>query len=469
MSPPGLVGRLVDVADALRRKSALASRERWPRERIAALQQERLTRLVEHASRHSPFYRDLYGGPLAGRAVRLDELPVVTKKAMMAEFDRFTTDRRLRAAELRVHLAAAQGDELHLGEYRVMVSGGSSGLRGIFVYDRDGWRTVLASAARISDLVGVRPTLPRTRTAFIGAPGAGYMGHRIGTSLRHGPFRMLRLPATAPTAELVAALQEFQPDVLTAYPSVAALVAQEQLAGRLRIAPRRVVTSSEERTDEMTEVIRAAWGVEPFNCLALTETGIAGVDCPLHRGIHLFEDLAVFEVVDADHRPVPPGSPGSKVLVTNLYNRVQPLIRFEVTDALTVTEEPCACGRTLRRVTAIHGRSDDVLRFPGRSGDWISVPPVHLRGAVAGIAGIAQFQILHDSEGLDVRIVPLGGAATVRLEEVEAVLRQRLQALGVEAPPVRATAVDELPRDPTSGKLKLVQSRKAAAAASPSP
>lgn len=67
----------------------------------------------------------------------------------------------------------------------------------------------------------------------------------------------------------------FQPDALNAYPSVAAQLAREQLAGRLRIAPGRISTSSERRTPEMTDLIRAAWGIEPFDCLGLTETGIA--------------------------------------------------------------------------------------------------------------------------------------------------------------------------------------------------
>src|SRR5262249_659217 len=156
-------------------------------------------------------------------------------------------------------------------------------------------------------------------------------------------------------------LNRHQPEVLSGYPSALALLAGEQLEGRLRITPTVVATTSEVRTPEMTARIRDAWRVEPFNCLGLTETGISATDCPEHSGLHLDEDACLFEVVDERNRPVPPGRQGEKVLVTNLDNRTQPFVRFEVTDLMTVSDDPCACGRTFRRITALEGRSDDVL------------------------------------------------------------------------------------------------------------
>jgi len=339
---------LADVKRAMGIAAAATEREFWPRERIDAFQRERLGDLVVHASAASPFYRELYGGPIDRRDVRLESLPVVTKTMMMDGLDRFFTDPRLGREALENHLAAiGPRDELMLGEYRVMASSGSSGRKGIYVYDRAAWSECAAGAMRSSSMMGVRPRFPRRRRmAQVAAPDAKHMTARGAASMKIGLFDSIILSAAQPIPTLVAALQRHQPDFLAGYPSVVALLAVEQLEGRLRIAPEVVCTSSEVRTAEMTERMRAAWGIEPFNMLGLTETGVTANECAEHAGLHVFEDACIYEVVDEQNRPVPPGRQGDKVLVTNLYSRTQPFIRFEVTDLVTVTDDPCPCGRS---------------------------------------------------------------------------------------------------------------------------
>ena len=81
-----------------------------------------------------------------------------------------------------------------------------------------------------------------------------------------------------------------------------------------------------------------------------------GGSCSAGRGMHLSDDLFVIEPVDGQGDPVPPGERAAKVYVTNLYNRVQPLIRYELTDEITVLDGPCPCGVTLLRIDDIQGR-----------------------------------------------------------------------------------------------------------------
>jgi hypothetical protein len=178
-----------------------------------------------------------------------------------------------------------------------------------------------------------------------------------------GLHRVLALPVTLPLPQLVEALNQFQPTYLNVYPSVAMWLADEQQAGRLRLSPQMLVTAAELRTPEMTGRLADAFGVRPFNFYGCTE-GLFGSECEHHQGIHLFEDTTLVENVDADGQPVAAGQPGARLLVTNLYNLVQPLLRLEVTDVVTLDPDPCPCGRTLVRVSAIHGRSDDILSQP---------------------------------------------------------------------------------------------------------
>lgn len=450
-----------DVAAALlANASRAAERERWPRERIESFQRERLGELVEHATACSAFYRGHYGGHISRHDVRLEQLPPVTKAMMMDHLDDFVTDTRLRRDALDCHLeTVGPRDELYLGEYRVMASSGSSGRRGIYVYDRPAWREFIGGAVRWTRMMGVTPRFPRRRRlAQVAAPDAKHMTSRGAASMSTGLFRPIRLSATKPIDELVAALNRHRPDAITGYPSVLALLAAEQLDGKLRISPEVVCTTSEVRTEEMTERMRAAWHVEPYNCLGLTETGITATDCPEHAGLHVYEDLCIYEVVDEENRPVPSGQPGHKVLITNLYNRAQPFIRFEITDLVTVTDDRCACGRAFRRIVALEGRSDDILDLPAAGGGIIPVHPIHLRSPLAAIPAVAQYQIVQKADGLEVTLALAGGAEPATITaQIENALRTKLAKLGTAPIPLRVRVVPRIEREAGAGKLKLVK------------
>jgi phenylacetate-coenzyme A ligase PaaK-like adenylate-forming protein len=303
--------------------------------------------------------------------------------------------------------------------------------------------------------------------ALVAAPDAKHMTVRGATSLEVGLFPTIVLSASEPIATLVAALQRHQPDYLLGYPSALALLAVEQLEGRLRIAPAVVCTSSEVRTAEMTARMRDAWGIEPHDALGLTETGLTAVDCAAHAGLHVFEDSCIYEVVDERDRPVAPGREGAKVLVTNLYSRTQPFIRFEVTDLVTVTDAPCACGRTFRRITAIEGRSDDVLELAGRTGGVVRVHPIHLRSPLAASSAVAQYQIAETADGLDVTLALVASASAAAVsDEIRATIAAKLDALGVAPLAIRVRVVPQIPREVGAGKFKLVKAARTVASRS---
>jgi len=450
------IERAGNMGHALRHRSEHDARMRWTSDHLAAFQRARLGEIVRHATAHSAFYRELYGGRI-DRDVELAELPIVTKAAMMASFDRFVTDPRLRRDTLLEHLETLHGDELFLGEFRVMTSSGSSGQKAIYVYDRAAWRAgILPGSLRMSRMIGLRPSLPRPRLAMVGAGDGKHMTYRGSASMNVGLMRTQRFPATLPVAELAAGLDTYRPDFLLGYPSVLALLAEEQRLGRLDIRPKAVVTSSELRTEPMTEHIRRAWGVEPFNCLGLTETGIIAIDCAEHAGLHVFEDLGIIEVVDAENRPVSNGVPGAKALVTNLWNRVQPIVRFEVSDLMTLSQAPCACGSTLQRITALDGRSDDMLELPGLAGSVV-LHPMHLRSALAGDRAVLQYQVVHERAHLDVCVVLAADAPTTTVGSLQRRLEAALRKHGARVD-LTVRAVDAIPRESGPGKLKLVRS-----------
>jgi phenylacetate-coenzyme A ligase PaaK-like adenylate-forming protein len=434
--------RLVDFARGMRESKEMLERERWPRERIEAFQRERLAELTAYASERSPFWRER----LPTAEPRLDRLPVLTKDELIGSFDELVTDRRLRLDDLLHHLDQIDDDALYLDEFRVMTSSGSSGRKAVFVYDRAAWTGCAAMFMRRSAWIGIRPSLPRQRLAMVWGASPTHMSRRGAVSLDVGVHRVCPLGVTQPLPELVARLNEFQPRQLSAYPSVAAQLADEQLAGRLRLRLEGLTTNSEPLTPAVRERLEQAFGVRTYNFYATTE-GLYGNDCEA-GSMHLLDDMCIVENVDDDGEPVPPGELGSRLLVTNLFNRVLPLIRFEISDLVAVEPEPCPCGRSLMRLRSLEGRAEDVLRLRG-----VAVHPLQF-ALVTADPDVREFQVVQEGDGLRLRVALRDGAdeAPARLR---ARLGARLEELGVPHPAVEVETVDALERT-AGGKLQMV-------------
>jgi phenylacetate-CoA ligase len=452
--------RLADLTAALRLARAQMSHEHGPRAELGRHQQQRLEVVVRHAAAHSPFYRRQFAetGALGDSPVQLSRLPVLDKPLLMEHFDDLVCDPRLRRDELLDWVGRMSRDQLYLNRYRVMLTSGSSGRPCLYVYDAAGWRSIFAGMLRSTTWEGLRPTLPRQRLAFVGAADPSHIS-RQGATMASGLHRVLALPVTLPLPRLVEALNEFQPTYLQAYPSAAMWLVDEQRAGRLRVSPRILVTVAELRTAEMTQRLQEAFGVRPFNLFGSTE-GLFGLECEHHQGIHLFEDTTLVENVDADGQPVPPGQPGARLLVTNLYNLVQPLLRLEVTDLVTLDPDPCPCGRILARMKTIYGRSDDVLSLCARDGGQVAVHPLHF-ALLTRDPHVSEFQVIQEGTLLRILVVPrhLSSPAAAGDDGLETrlshAIAKQLFGLGVQDPQVTVERRRELART-AGGKLKLV-------------
>ncbi len=162
--------------------------------------------------------------------------------------------------------------------------------------------------------------------------------------------------------------------------------------------------------------------------------------------MHLGEDTAIFEFVDNEGRPVPPGVRAAKMYITNLYNHVQPLIRYELTDEATLLDEPCPCGSVLRRIDDIQGRTDDVFTYAGN----IVVHPIVFRSRIGHERNIVEYQVRQTASGAEIGVRTLGPLDT---DALAASLENDLAASGLPQPRVAIRTVESLDRQQT-GKLK---------------
>jgi phenylacetate-coenzyme A ligase PaaK-like adenylate-forming protein len=261
-----------------------------------------------------------------------------------------------------------------------------------------------------------------------------------------------RLDAASPLPAIVARLNDLQPDVLVAYASMIRALAGEQLAGRLRIAPQAVNSSSEVLTAEARAMATRAWQVPVFNVYAATETGGIAAECHQHRGMHLFEDLVIPEVVDDDYRPVPVGQTGDRLLVTVLSSRTIPLIRYEMTDRVQLAPQPCPCGLPFRLLDSIEGRADDVLDLPAPGGGRVRVHPVVFHQAL-DLLDAARWQIRQEDNQL--RMLVAGPGSGFDPAATERAVQAAITAAGGHALPITVSVVDHIPAG-AAGKRPLV-------------
>lgn len=434
----------------LRAVEGLHQHDRWSRPHLLVQQEDALARQRAYAYARSPFYQRFHKG-LTARP--LYELPVLTKAMLMEHFDEFATDRSIRLAEVEAHMANLASDARFHDRYRVNATSGSSGQRGIFLFDPAEWIAVLASFARAHEWAGARVNLMhRMKMASVASVAAWHLSARVGASLRSWWMPALRLAASEPLATIVEQLNAFQPDMLVAYASMARVLAEEQMEGRLHIRPRMVFTSSEVLTAETRRWAETVWGRTLFNQYAATETGGLAAECEHHR-LHFFEDQVIVEVVDADNRPVPPGVYGEKLLVTTLFSRTQPLIRYEISDSVRLAQQPCPCGRPYWVVDSVQGRREDTLRFRGTAGGEVAIQP-NVFHQLLDTVPASGWQVVQAPDGVTVL---LSGIHDPVVEERLAVmLRNALNTQGVDAPTIRVQRVAAIPQT-AAGKAPLIK------------
>jgi phenylacetate-CoA ligase len=422
----------------------------WSADRLARHRAERLRGLVRDAIVRSPWHRER----LADLDVdRLDEdglraLPSMTKRDLMDNFDRIVADERLTLELVNDHLQTVTTGSYLLDRYTAVTSGGSSGERGVFVYDWEGWATFWLGMGRYLVRAKQRDPELSARPIVLGWVTAAHFTHAsaaLARTFASPEFVNVRFPVTLATDDVVAGLNETQPDFLFAYPSVLHVLAFEARAGRLRISPRRVLSLAEPLLPEIRAVAEEAWGVGVGNLWGASEGGVVGGACEESR-MHLSDDLVIVEPVDQDGRPVPTGERSAKVYLTNLFNRGLPLIRYEITDEVTILSEPCPCGSAHRCVADIQGRLDDVFAYGGRR-----VHPHVFRSVLSRHAGVVEYQVRQTVRGAGIA-VRCGGA--VDFARLSAEIADGLRALGVPDPLVEISAVERLERDPGPAKLR---------------
>ena len=361
---------------------------------------ERQLAMVAWARSGSPFYRRLYRG-LPADITTLQDVPPVTKPALMAEFDDWVTDGAVLREDLRTWLAdPATIGRMFRGKYLAYTTSGTTGEPAVLLEDEASLAAAYASRVRMVPgfLSGelIREYLRRRgAVATLLATGGPYGGiamvewaWRINPALRG----MRVYSVNDPLPDLVAALNAQQPVVLAGYTSALELLADEAVAGRLRITPLAVGTLAEGYSPHGKALLERAWGVPIVDTYACSEMPVMAIGC-VHGRLHHQVDWVTLEPVDHAYRPVPDGEASYTVLVTNHFNRVQPIVRYDLGDSITVDPAPCPCGSPLP-VIRVEGRSRDLLLLRDAGGAMVRILPLAISSVAEEAAGVHRVQLV---------------------------------------------------------------------------
>lgn len=369
---------------------------------VEKLQNKRLKELVKYAKNNSSYFNKLYAN--INEDYKLQDLPTTNKIDMMKNFDNWITDNSISMKKIEefTHNIDNVGRMIY-GKYLIFKTSGSTGNPATILYDKQN--------IDVSSAVAAFRTFARKEDfkAFMkkGKRTAGVLAN-YGFYLACGMSRYLQLQmprkknkitvdVNAKEEQIIKELNEFNPAMLSGYPSNLALLANFE---ELNIKPNVVITGGELLTDEIRKKL-----TDKFNCYvqthySCTEAGEIACECS-EKHLHINEDWVIVEPVDRNNNPVGYGVLSDKVLITNLSNYIQPFIRYELTDRVIVHNEKCKCGKSSRWIE-IEGRTDDILEFE----NGVFIAPMSFYKILEEIKEITRFQLVQRAKNkLELRMI----------------------------------------------------------------
>lgn len=433
-------------------------------ETIERRQQIRLRRLVQHAKTHSPYLAEKYA-TIDPDTMQFADLPRCDKAEVMENFDRWLTVDDVNRDEVEKFFE----DEANLGKlfkdkYVVSHTSGSTGQSLLLVKSPDDFELNFALQAARGHKASldlkeiVTRFAERVRLAAVTLKPGFYPSGTAFTYMPEGVRHFIDVKQLSLNDhDLFGQLAEFKPTHLTTYASILHQLARAIEAGELDLGGEleQVVNISEKLMPEPRKHYEKLFGAPVLDDYGMGECLFLTCACMSTVGMHVNADWAILEVVDDDYQPVPVGERGTKVLLTNLANRIQPFIRYEVNDIVVMATEPCECGVSLPLIAEIEGRSSDIL-YAKIHGELRPFHPAVVEQAIGGATSVREYQIQQDvPEKLTVRVEPIE-SSSINTNAIREEILQSLRGDGIESMEVTVELADKLVPDDDGSKFKRI-------------
>lgn len=422
---------------------------------MKTLQQQKLRTLLSYAWDYSAWHRSRFEAAGITRAqlatLPLSALPTMDKRDLLEHFDELVTADGLRQADLRrFDEEHTLNERAYLGQYHVVHSSGSTGNPGYFVYDNAAWGQMLLGIIR-GALWGMRTSailgllLRGPRILYIAAVDGRYGGAMaVGDGVEGLHAKQLHLDINRPLCEWIDSIRAFQPNLIIGYPSAVKIFGELVEQGTIEANILRVISCGEPLGPGLRGYLEKTFCCDVVNFYGASESLALGVETGGAAGMVLFDDLNLIEVEDG------------VMYLTCLYNFVQPLIRYRISDYLTL-REPAGC-EPFTRADILLGREEDMLWFEDAYGGKEFLHPLAIEGFC--IDGLRDFQFRQSGTDCFEML-----AETTAEEKCEPVRSEMMRWMGrilrekrLEYVRFSVRFVDSILPDPRTGKKKLIVS-----------
>lgn len=406
-------------------------------EKIQEIQLRRLRDIVSYAYHATPFYRET----MDQRGIKPEDLRSIEDLRYLPIIGR---------ADVKEHFHEMLALGVDPGKCKVTHSSGTTGEPVEYAYDAEALNFARALKVREKLWCGMHPGDRWINIAMTRKRG----GHQITggswrTLLKNYVAKGLDVDVIEDLDVQVKQILDFAPTVLQAYPTSLHAISLDMRRKHITSwKPRLLFTVAELLGEDTRILVREVFGMEIMDIYGLIEVGDVSWQCRRAKEYHVNADAIMVEFLN-DGQPVAPGEVG-EIVVTNLYNKAMPLIRYRSSDAGRPSNDRCDCGCNLPMMKVIDGKVLDFLVLP----DGKLISPHVPKKALLFVPGIARFQIVQNTiNELDVlcEILPDWNEDTPH--QIEKALRP-VVGPGVQ---INSRQVERIERG-KSGKIKVIVS-----------
>ncbi|MBS6643913.1 MAG: phenylacetate--CoA ligase family protein [Clostridiaceae bacterium] len=349
------------------------------REEMKRLQEKKLRVLLTYAYDHSAYYhRTFEEAGITRKQIPLLPLwafPVIDKQILMEHFDELVTVSDLKQEELRRFDAQESSKQKKFKDrYHVVHSSGSTGTPGYFVYDEAAWNQMLLGIIRAALWDMTMPQILKLlwkgpRIVYIAATDGRYGGAMaVGDGIEGVHAQQLFLDVKTPLAEWIRQIRDFRPNMVIGYPSAIKILGELAESGEVELDIFRVVSCGEPLGASLRNYLEEVFWADVVNIYGASESLALGVETSHAEGMVLFDDLNYIEMVDG------------VMYLTSLYNFAQPLIRYRLSDQLSLKEPGPETPYPFTLAGNIMGRNEDMMWFENGQGERDFLHPLVIEG-----------------------------------------------------------------------------------------
>ncbi len=433
----------------------LKKNEKKTRLEILKLQKSKLHKILKYAYDNSPYYHRKFqeagidGNNIA--KITLSDLPVIHKEQFMEYFDEIVTSPNIKQRGMVEFDENLQNrNTTYQGRYHIVHSSGSTGKPRYFVYDNKAWEQMLLGIIR-GALWGmnmkqiVKLLIKKPRILYIAATDGRYGGAMaVGDGISGVGAKQRFLDINTPLSEWSKCITDYQPNLIIGYPSAIKILGDLIEKENISLCVSRIISCGEPLDRGLRAHLSRIFQAEVINFYGASESLAIGVEGDKSDGMILFDDLNIIEVVDGE------------MYLTCLYNFVQPLIRYHISDQLIIHPESEVNEYAFTKADVLKCRSEEILWFQNEQGKREFLHPLSVEGlCVPGLIDY-QFRQLSDSSFEMLAEVEKGSDNQVLICKVEELMEHILSENNLEFVSFKVRVVEHILPDEKTGKKPLI-------------